>query len=663
MAKINASVELASMHIYLMSLGFIPNQIAEIMTSDVIEDVLEKLDSNIFFDTKTKKVGMIFEELAKSNKYKEDSNLMQNLKSLSDIYQGAQEMKIFSRLLGANQKRSANTEELTKFLTNFETLVYARENSVFGKNLINFKVWSNNKKSTDPALLSEALTKYETLIDTIFENNLQLNPELDRDYVKSVIEKADNIEVNYTDENGKRQKRVVSLIGGNFDYRYYIDNENAEYKNAAKEYYNLIKNTINIFDIIDSVPHFKSMIDGIILSFNMLNNTSKKFNFVQNRLRETIRNNSSRIVFSASEDTNEKVRNQMGNVAFAPSIQNINISKSILGLDMRLRSMWLKEGSTNNLTFNVNQLISEANGLLSKSNQIKNFAVYMTDDARNIDVNTIKETTKDIRIVNSEDTDPTIISLNTNYGIANFKRIMEEILLPMLQTKSSELSKSLRVQSSFNAFGLRGNTITSVFPLSSMTNPVAKDRAIKLLKAFNELDINRETQGLILNSNGQELKWRDLFYTYNLLVNNEKYGNLRLTPLFQDYVKEKDSLGYDYVKFSSKVDSGKVDLFDALIDLENNPDYISADADEKRKMEAIAKQELDNDIVFYAYNTGGRLYVKNEGRPKELLSVSNPDFAIVTSITATPESKKRWKELNDIMNLIKSRGFIIKFEC
>lgn len=132
-----------------------------------------------------------------------------------------------------------------------------------------------------------------------------------------------------------------------------------------------------------------------------------------------------------------------------------------------------------------------------------------------------------------------------------------------------------------------------------------------------------------------------MFYTYNLLVNNEKYGDLRLTPLFQDYVKEKDSLGYDYVSFSSKIDSGAVDLFDALMDLKNDTNYISADEDEKRKMEIVARQELDNDILFYAYNTTGRLYVKNEGKPKELLSVTNPDFSIVTSITATPESKKR----------------------
>ena len=63
------------------------------------------------------------------------------------------------------------------------------------------------------------------------------------------------------------------------------------------------------------------------------------------------------------------------------------------------------------------------------------------------------------------------------------------------------------------------------------------------------------------NSYGEELKWRDLFYIYNLAVNNERYGDKRLTPLFRDYIKERGSLALDYIEFYSKVDNGDVDIF------------------------------------------------------------------------------------------------------
>ena len=129
----------------------------------------------------------------------------------------------------------------------------------------------------------------------------------------------------------------------------------------------------------------------------------------------------------------------------------------------------------------------------------------MTNDARNINLGNVKTSNKDVRIVNADDVDQTIISLNTDYGIANFKRLMEEILLPALKTKSSVLADSLRVQSVYTSFGLRGNAITSSFPLSSITNPVMQNKALQLLKAFNDLDINSETKGLIKNNNGKDL--------------------------------------------------------------------------------------------------------------------------------------------------------------
>ena len=52
MAKVNATVELASMHIYLMILGLTPEEISEIMTSPVIDEVIKRLEKNIFYNNK-----------------------------------------------------------------------------------------------------------------------------------------------------------------------------------------------------------------------------------------------------------------------------------------------------------------------------------------------------------------------------------------------------------------------------------------------------------------------------------------------------------------------------------------------------------------------------------------------------------------------------------
>ena len=101
--------------------------------------------------------------------------------------------------------------------------------------------------------------------------------ELDLDYVKSVVEESMNLDVNYIDHDGSEVSKKVNLLKDGLDYRYYINDEN--YKNVAIEYYNLIKNTFNILHVVNIVPHFKAMIEGLVSSHKLLSKSSKKYNF------------------------------------------------------------------------------------------------------------------------------------------------------------------------------------------------------------------------------------------------------------------------------------------------------------------------------------------------------------------------------------------------
>ena len=138
---------------------------------------------------------------------------------------------------------------------------------------------------------------------------------------------------------------------------------------------------------------------------------------------------------------------------------------------------------------------------------------------------------------------------------------MEELLLPIVKNKSNIISESLATRTVNNILGIRGSSIESTFPLSDISTPYSLALSKRLLKAFNDLDIVETKDHIIRNANNVPLKWRDLFYVYNLLVNNEKYGNLRLTPLFQDYLKEKNSLGNKFISYASKLDSHEIRLF------------------------------------------------------------------------------------------------------
>jgi hypothetical protein len=96
------------------------------------------------------------------------------------------------------------------------------------------------------------------------------------------------------------------------------------------------------------------------------------------------------------------------------------------------------------------------------------------------------------KVVDMNSEENFIVSLDTAYGIANFKKLMEIVMLPYLQesTKASGvLVDSLKVETRANVFGIRGNVITSTFPLGQLSNPINAEKFKKLVTEFNNLDV------------------------------------------------------------------------------------------------------------------------------------------------------------------------------
>lgn len=648
MAKVNANTDLASSLVYLVTLGFTADEAFEVMTMDVIYDIVDQLDSNIFFDKEPPRVDLAISNLSKIYKLKTEDEAktainqrkLNNLETFKKIYHGAQEMRFLSNLLAVNQSITANPEEIYKYLSNFEHAIFARELSVF-PNIEDIKDVIRSEKSQNSTIRSTIAEKWDNVIKQITANNQKFDAVKDAEYIKSVIRNASNIKNVYVvDEFGEEKIETTSLVGGEFNFNYYIDERNQSYRDATTQYYDLIKNTFNIFDIINNVPHFKEMVNGLILSHNILSNSSAKYNFVFSTLKRIAKKNA---------DMNTGLTTFMGNKNFPILIGNAEVSKAFLGVDIMLKDLWFKSEQTNDLVFNVQKLMKLAD--------VKEFTLYTSDDAMKYGINESKAYQK---IVKVDDGNEDRISLTSNYGIANFKRLVEQILLPILQqNEGNPLTDYLKVESGRNLFGLMGNSITSTFSLGELNNPVSIERFQQLIMAFNNLDINPKTAGQITNINGKPMQWRDLLYVYNLIVNNDKYGNKRLTPLFQDYIKERNSLGYKYVTFSSLLDSKNLKLFDIEKRLALEQEYFSEDKDTKEKAINKVKQEWINDIMFYAFNKFGNV---NIGAGNQI-DVVNPDFLVVTSLTESELTKRRYKEFYDLMRLLRSKGLIIKFQC
>lgn len=138
-------------------------------------------------------------------------------------------------------------------------------------------------------------------------------------------------------------------------------------------------------------------------------------------------------------------------------------------------------------TFDVSSLL--------KQSGINSVELYTDDKAMN-DSNFVKTINK-----NSDFT----VSLNSDYGIANFKVLMESVLLPILKN-SSNIGEMLRIEQMNNPFGLKTNTIVSSHQLKYLNNPISIARFQEILTEFNSLDERIETKNIIKNNFGESLR-------------------------------------------------------------------------------------------------------------------------------------------------------------
>lgn len=643
MAKINATPDLASIHIYMLFLGFTPDQVSEYMNSDLVDYIIKGLESDIFTDDEPSNIPKLVNEYKQLNSG--DPNINEKTETFLDLFQGGQEFKILASILKVNQKTSANIKELNKFLNNFESAIYFRENSIFSKNLKNVNDLDN----------------LNTTIDTIFKNNFNLiDNEENREKAKQVLIEASNVEVYYTD-NGIEKKKFVSLIGGNFDFRYYHNDKNTEYKRLSIEYYNLLKNTVNIFHVIENSPHFKEMINGLKLSHEMLNSTSKKYNFLFSKSRDIIRKRS--LDLHINSDEYNKIKTILGNTALPVKITDEILSKLAIHYDKQMVSSWLKSNDRTltsitpiDLSFNVQDLLKLAG--------LKKVTLYTDDSSKSYPKNT--NDVNYVKVVNVDDNEPFIVSLNSDYGIANFKVLMDKVIFKILEDSDSKLSDSLRLMKVKNAYGLFTTQIVPSFPISQLNSPVNADKFQTLLNEFN--DVDRTSRKKINNASGKLLKWKDLFFTYNLLVNNESYGDKRLTPIFEDYVKDKNTLGYNYLNYASDVDSGKIDIFDFSHEFELLSENLEENKKEELFEELLLRQE--NDILFQAFQKNGELRIKTPNLKLSKkggvikLTLANSDFVVNTSMEITSSKDQQiYTDVLDFINILKSGNLIITFNC
>jgi hypothetical protein len=298
---INAGKDFAGMHIYMIILGFSEGAVAKFMTSPEILTWMEGMKSNLYFrGQEAKSVDTLIGKI-KDPALNRGSKTTPKLLEFKKIYNLSKELTSIARILKINQGLKASPEILYSYFKNMEDDFITREQQFISDNFTYIK---KEQK------LSDQVNKIDYIKDMTFRDKPYL-VGFDS-HVNTIIEKA----------------KVLEIINGGFSFeKYFADNS---YREAAIDYYDLIKGTYNILDTVDKLAHFKGMVDATKISYDTIKSMSKKFTFVTETVRDVLAKSSINTVNFKVHGTNNVSLNTKQSENAKTTFDDILITKWLM---------------------------------------------------------------------------------------------------------------------------------------------------------------------------------------------------------------------------------------------------------------------------------------------------------------------------------------------
>ena len=558
LAQINAGLDLAGNYLYLLTLGFNVKDIMTFMTSPALNIINSLSESNMFIDQfKPLKIDQIV-NLLEGKELK--SILGVDLNSRLSKYEGLHEY-IKARLDGTETKSLQKLISLNSNISDFMEIVINKIKNNLGTqsyedyllDLAEFrKVKDSAKESTSlgtvflglnqgiPSSEVDLLNKIRG-IKQIIDNReelLGINQKFVKSIYKQLGEKEITVEnlsqledfrkkVQLLMENNPELTRLqgeqyfsnilafalskqekldgtAENIAANFDPREWIMND--KYKKFIINYYNIIKDTWNVFDIINEVPQYRALIKLLQLEYVANHYLSVKSNII------------------------DKVHSKL--LAQNRFLDDNMLNSLISYVDDRIIDSW----------FNQQDLEVP---IIQGWN-------YFTPNA----------------ITQTAATD-SVMKLDSPEGRATFKYIMENYIIPGLQNNTLQEIKITNnagnklVNIGENRYNLSKNQF-----IQGLIQDQNRDGVpyYKLNIDMMNIDATPATQQQFQNYLDGLLELRsvylgkmslaDWFMIYNLYINKNNYGQDRLTSIFRAFIQtiKGDNILNNYYNYIGNLD-------------------------------------------------------------------------------------------------------------
>lgn len=220
--------------------------------------------------------------------YNKDSDFKGDIEEFRNLYNDASEIStISSAWLGLNQGLPTSELDLLSRMNRMSKIVTDREKAL---NMNVSKIYP--KEGAKEKEIQEAEQAKEQLINRLHENN----PTLDPEYIANELDIA----------------HEQDLIN-NFDiYKYLVDDE---YRKQASDYYDIIKSTANVFEMMEQIPHYKQILQ-LFKSLVVANNTFASKSRLVNKL------------LANSESVNDKQLN--GVIKYVDKLNTLSFMRTLI---------------------------------------------------------------------------------------------------------------------------------------------------------------------------------------------------------------------------------------------------------------------------------------------------------------------------------------------
>ena len=541
--KINGNENLLKCHLLLIALGVDLNDVSAFMSSPAVYWIAKVTQGNMYYSNRSLSMEQAI-NLVLSPREEREEDLSNVPQEELEGYIPQRNNKVHIPTEAELNKLSDRHNTLKDFkedLRQFRTVLRAANEFTNAARLLALNQGIPGK---DYIELVEFINSIKTMLQTAEDNNRA---------------NLDEIRKNFVNNNAELVKQT-KFNPEKFDIDRWL--KDYKYRLVTAKYYGTIKTVINLFDLLNNLPHFSEMIRVLDIA-NEITETSVLKNKTSKRILEKLRLNKINVT--------DSLKRKIGTY-----------------LDSKLISYYLKE--------NKFELPIPSNTLV--------FNEYWDK----VEANDTKLTVKD------------------PMSSANFKFVFETFIIPMLKNgiyydrKNGEAIKVSGYQKE-----LRQNDFINSLIIDNDSNGIPYYKldvdTSNLKKKYITQDFNETLNSLKLSFKklseyefgevnprlGRKLNLQDLFVLYNLIVNKNRSGRNTLTNIFD--LEDKNGLIFDYEKMIGDLDwnsmNQKADKILNMIDY-SEEDFILSTAREIRDL----KVKTDEPYV-YLDTPYARIYYKN----------------------------------------------------